>query len=301
MFKIINLYITKIFIYRFIITFIIIFFLFIIEFFWSKLDYIIEKGVHYYNIIKLLFYFGISVIPLIIPLSILLTCVMVYGEFSEKNEILAIKNIGLSIYKILKPIISIILILSIIVYLFSEYIIPISQNKIRNIVYDMIISDSYINIKTGIFIQKIPNMIIKIDKKINGYNNYFEGIYIKWRLTNNKTVQRTIIAKKGIIDVYSNSKLLILSLYNGIIYEEYIDFLYKKNKFNYRYNIIDFKFFLQKLKKQKLIYKLNYISNYTMLNYSNLLKKIQKLKYQINIINKKLKYPKYFVEKKNII
>lgn len=294
MFKIINIYISKLFIYRFIIIFFIIFSLFIIEFFWSKLDDIIEKGVYYYSILKLLFYFGISIVPLITPLSILLACIMLYGELSEKNEILAIKSIGLSIFKVLKPILFIILIISILLYLFTEYIIPIYQKKGKILIYNISILEPYIDIKTGIFIQKIPNIIIKFDKKIDGYNNNFKGIYIRY--IKNIYFQKTILAKNGFINVYNNSKLISLNLFNGIIYEEYNNFY--SNKINQKYKIITFNKLIQNIKKP--IYKNfvnNYGDNYSILNHNDLIKEIKILKNQINKIKNNLKYKKVFSSK----
>lgn len=297
MFKKIHFYTFKLFIFYFCIITIILFFLFIIEFFWSKLNEIIGTGINTLIIIKLLFYFGISLIPLITPISILLTSIMIYGIFSESYELIAVKSLGISFWRIINPIFIIIIIISIIIYLFSDYIIPFSQKKIKNIAYNISKMKYGINIPTGIFIDYIPNIIIKIDKKIE--KNYYKNIFIKIK-DNYLNNIRIIFAKKGLLIPYKKNDFFYLKLFNGTIYQEkYKNYKEKKDS----YQIIKFDNFIQILKIPLLIdQKDNLIST---LNTKELIDKINQIelnkkKYYINnyyslLEKKKLYKNKYII------
>lgn len=98
---------------------------------------------------------------------------MTYGIFSESYELIAVKSLGISFWRMMNLNFIIVIILSVMIYLFSDYMIPFSQKKIKNIAYNISKMKYGINIPTGMFIDYIPNIIIKIDKKIN--KNYLCG------------------------------------------------------------------------------------------------------------------------------
>lgn len=283
MFKKINFYLLKLFIFYFIIIFFILFFLFIIEFIWSKLHEIIGKGINVFLIIKLLFYFGITVIPLIIPIVILLTSIMIYGIFSESYELIAVKSLGISLWRIMYPIFIIIIIISILIYLLSDYIIPFAQKKIQDIAYNIINIQYSMNLPIGQFITYIPNVIIKIDKKIE--NNYYQNIYIKIIDSSFKNI-KTILAKKGLLIPYQKNNFFYFKLFYGTIYQE----VYLK----YSYQIIKFDTLIQKFKIPVLINKQENII--TKLNSKELIN-------QIFFIEKKIQQKKmlFFKIKKKLI
>lgn len=278
MFKIIHFYTFKLFISYFSITTIVLFFLFIIEFFWSKLHDIIGKDINILLIIKLLLYFGTSLIPLITPISILLTSIIIYGIFSESYELIAAKSLGISFWRLMNPNLITTIIISIIIYLFSNYIIPFSQKKIKNIAYNISRMKYGINIPTGIFIDYIPNIIIKIDKKID--KNYFKGIFIKI-IDNTLKNKKTILAEKGLFMSYEKNDFFHVKLFNGTLYEEKNNDYKEKKDY---YKIIKFDELIQILKIPLLIYEKNNLI--TTLNTKELINLIHKIE-----LNKK----KYFI------
>ncbi|WP_185864225.1 LptF/LptG family permease [Blattabacterium cuenoti] len=236
MFKKIDIYIIRLFIIPFFFTFSTIFIVFMIQFFWSKIDELIGKDIHILVILELIFYFGITIIPLSIPITILLSSIMTFGELSENQEILIIKSSGISIFRIMMPILFLTCIISVVLYFFSDFIVP--KAKIKAIeLYEIALYNPNSKLKEGYFVNLFPDFFIRIDKKHgkNMYNNVFILFYGKNYEIN------TIISKKGII-INKNYNYFQLKLNNGIYYRE------TSNKVETSYQIINFDTLIQKLK-----------------------------------------------------
>lgn len=120
MIKIIDRYIIKTFFGPFLFIFSVLFFIFIVNIVWIQLGQFMGKGLTYWEIIKLLFYFGVSVISLVMPLTILLSSIMTFGEFGERYELAALKAAGVSLTRVMAPLFVVSVILSVILFLFSE-------------------------------------------------------------------------------------------------------------------------------------------------------------------------------------
>ena len=85
-------------------------FILIMQFFWVYIDDLIGKGLSIWIILELLFYVSASLIPLALPLAILLSSLMTFGNFSESNELTALKSSGMSLNKIMRPLTMLIII-----------------------------------------------------------------------------------------------------------------------------------------------------------------------------------------------
>ena len=101
-------YIIKTFLGPFIFIFSVLFFIFIVQFAWQELDRFLGKGLSLFQIMKLLFYLGITVVQLVLPLTILLASIMTFGGFGERYELAAIKSTGTSLFRIMTPLLVIV-------------------------------------------------------------------------------------------------------------------------------------------------------------------------------------------------
>lgn len=219
MLKKLDWYIIKTFFGPFLFIFSVLFFIFIVNIIWIQLGQFMGKGLSYWEILKLLFYMGVSVISLVLPLTILLSSIMTFGEFGERYELAAMKAAGISLTRIMAPLFFVTVFLSIMLFAFSNNIIPDFQRKAKNMLYNIAASKPALNFTPGQFIDQIPGYLVKFDKMsgVNGEN--LEGIFIR-KKANAFENQQSIIAKRGRFVQPEDKNYLKLLLYSGSVFEE---------------------------------------------------------------------------------
>lgn len=173
------------------------------------------KGISIQVIIELLFYVSADLIPLALPLAILLSSIMTMGNLAENNELTALKSSGLSLYKIMKPLTSIVFVIALCTFYFSNYIIPIATLKWHTLIYDIQNTKISTIITPGVFSDKLDGYSIKVDE---GSNDEFKGVLI--HVHNDPKVIKTIRAEKGKIYKSVNGNQLFFELQDGSISEE---------------------------------------------------------------------------------
>lgn len=219
MVKILDRYIIKTFFGPFLFIFSVLFFIFIINIIWIQLGQFMGKGLSYWQIIKLLFYLGTSVVSLVMPLTILLSSIMTFGELGERYELAAMKASGTSLTRVMAPLFMVSCGLAIILFLFSNNIIPDFQRKAKNMLFNIAQTRPALNFTPGQFIDQIPQYLVKFDK-IEGENgNKVEGVFIR-RKANSYENQQTIVAKSGKFLPAKNPMYKKLELYDGYVIED---------------------------------------------------------------------------------
>lgn len=177
------------------------------------------KGLSYWQIIKLLFYLGISVISMVLPLTILLASIMSFGEFGERYELAAMKAAGISLTRVMTPLLGVATILAILLFFFSNNIIPDFQKKAKNMLFNIAQTKPALNFTAGQFIDQIPGYMVKFDK-IHGENaENLEGVFVHRKASTYEN-QQSIVAEKGKFVPAANSHFLKLELYNGYVFED---------------------------------------------------------------------------------
>jgi lipopolysaccharide export system permease protein len=190
-------------------------FILIMQFFWMYIDDLMGKGISVAVIIELLFYISASLIPLALPLTILLSSIMTLGNLSENNELTALKSSGLSLYRILRPLTGVILVIALATFLFANYVIPVSTLKWHSLIYDIQNTKISSIIKPGSYSTDLDGFAIKVDE---GNDDSFKGILIHDHTTPNEI--KSIRAKKGRIYKSENGKHLFFELQDGTVMEE---------------------------------------------------------------------------------
>lgn len=199
----------------FVVTFLISMFILIFQFLWKYVDDLMGKGLSAFTIFELLFYVSATLIPLALPLAILLSSIMTFGNLSEHNELTALKSSGLSLYKIMRPLTVIVFIIAGLTFYFANYVIPVANYKFHALIYDIQNTKISTIITPGVFSKEIDGYAIKVKK---GYNNTFEDILIFDHTDINKI--KIIRAKKGRIYKSENGKYLFFELIDGNQSEE---------------------------------------------------------------------------------
>lgn len=219
MFKILDRYIIKTFFGPFLFIFSVLFFIFIVNIIWIQLGQFMGKGLSYWQILKLLFYYGVTVISMVMPLTILLASIMTFGEFGERYELAAMKASGISLTRVMMPLFVVSCFLAFILFLFSNNIIPDFQKKGKNMLFNIVRTKPALNFTPGQFIDQIPGYLVKFDK-IHGENGEnIEGVFIRRKASVYEN-QQTIVAKSGKFVPAANKNYIKLLLFNGYVNED---------------------------------------------------------------------------------
>lgn len=200
----------------FLVTFAISMFILIMQFFWKYIDDLMGKGIETIYILELLFYVSASLIPLALPLAMLLSSIMTMGNLAENNELTALKSSGLSLYRILRPLTVIVLVISLATFLFANYVIPVANYKWHSLIYDFQNTKIASIIVPGVYTKELDGYAIKANTR--NPDGSFEGITIHDKTLPNEL--KTVKAEKGTLYKSDNGKYLFFNLEKGVIIEE---------------------------------------------------------------------------------
>lgn len=185
------------------------------QFFWVYIDDLMGKGLSVFVILELLFYVSASLIPLALPLAILLSSIMTFGNLAENNELTALKASGLSLYKIIKPLMMVVIIIAMFTFYFANYVIPVANLKWHSLIYDIQNTKISSIITPGVYSKELDGYAIKVEE---GSENHFKGIIIHDHTTPN--VIKTIKADEGNIYKSKDGDFILFELKNGYAHEE---------------------------------------------------------------------------------
>jgi len=185
------------------------------QFFWKYIDDLMGKGLSISVINELLFYVSASLIPLALPLAILLSSIMTFGNLAENNELTALKASGLSLYRIIRPLTSAVIVIALFTFYFANYVIPVANLKWHSLIFDIQNTKIASILSPGVYSNELDGYAIKVDE---GTDDYFKGILIHDHNTPNQI--KSIRAKEGKIYKSENGKYLFFELKNGSVTEE---------------------------------------------------------------------------------
>jgi lipopolysaccharide export system permease protein len=213
-----SVFIIKAFLPIFVATFLIAWFVFIMQFFWLYIDDLVGKGLDNVTVAKLIFYLAPTLVPMALPLGILLASIMTFGNKAESSELTAVKSAGISLFRFALPSIVFVAMISGLAFLFNNYVIPAANLKFWSLLSDIRNTKPAVNIKAGAFYKEIPGYSIYVQSK-DADNKTIKDIMI-YDHTSGKGNDKLIMAKKGIMYVSKDQKYLIFELSNGCRYEE---------------------------------------------------------------------------------
>lgn len=212
------LFIIRSFLGPFVATFFIAIFLLLMQFLWKWIDDLAGKGLEINEIGELLFFASVRFVPLALPISMLLASVMTFGALSEKSELVAMKSAGISLRRILNPLIIFVIFISISSFLFSNYVMPIANLKSGSLLYAIQKQKPALNIKEGVFYNGIEGYSIKVEEK-NDDGSSLKGIII-YNHTKREGNNNIIIAESGSMKLTKDERYLEFRLFDGYSYLE---------------------------------------------------------------------------------
>lgn len=216
--KKIHLLILKSFIRPFIVTFFIVMFVLLMLFLFKYIDDLIGKGFEWYVILELLAYQSAVQISMAMPLSMLLSSIMTFGNLGESYELVAIKAAGVSLRKAMAPLFILVGLFSGGAFLFSDYILPVVNLKMGSLLYDVRIKQADFFIKPGIFNNTIPGYSIRAKGKSKDGKILYDLMIYDHKSSN--TANNVLLAKEGYIYNSADNNTMILKLKDGVRYED---------------------------------------------------------------------------------
>ena len=201
----------------FLMTFGICLFIVLMQFLWRYIDDMVGKGLGIPVLAEMFLYAALFLVPMALPLAILLASLMTFGNLGERLELLAMKSAGVSLIRIMKPLIITISFVCVGAFYFQNNIMPIAQVKLYTLLYSMRQKSPELDIPEGVFYKEITGFNVYVRHKDNSSGllkdmmiyDYSEGF-------NNA---RIIVADSGRLKTSTNKLYLILSLFNGESFE----------------------------------------------------------------------------------
>ena len=217
MIKKLDILIIRSFIGPFIAAFLISIFVLTMQFFWLYIDDLVGKGLDILTVLKLVGLVTLFWVPTALPLALLFSSIMTFGNLGESFELVAIKAAGIPLLRFMRPLLIITFFICGLAFLFANNIIPVTQLKLSTLKYDIIVSKPSIDIKEGVFYEKIDGYVIKLGKKEKN-DSIIHDVVIFEKGYN--TQDNILIAERGVMRVTKDKRFLEFILKNGWRYEE---------------------------------------------------------------------------------
>jgi lipopolysaccharide export system permease protein len=202
----------------FILTFLVVVFILLMQHMLKYFDDIIGKGLGIEVIGQLLFYFAIFMTPIAMPLAVLLSSLIAFGNLGEHFELTAIKSAGISLVRTILPIFYFVLLLTGIAFYVNNNLVPKAALEAYSLLYDIKQKKPALDLREGAFYNGIPDISIKVNEKFpDGITLKDVIIYDHRKHDGNKDVT---IADSGKMYTILNERYLKLELFKGYNYTE---------------------------------------------------------------------------------
>ncbi|NPA35864.1 MAG: YjgP/YjgQ family permease [Chlorobi bacterium] len=203
-------------------TFFIALFILVMQFLFQYVDEMVGKGLEMSVLAELMFYASVQMIPMALPLAILLSSLMTFGNMGENYELTAMKAAGISLQRIMKPLIILTVLISVGAFWFSNNMLPVANLKFYSLFWDVRMAKPELDIKEKIFYNGIDDFSIKIEKKDKNSNLLYDIMIYDHRDRLNRNSNVTL-ADSGMLKVSDNKHYMTLTLYNGKRYDEKVN------------------------------------------------------------------------------
>jgi lipopolysaccharide export system permease protein len=215
--KKLDILILRSFVGPFFATFLIALFVLTMQFFWLYIDDLVGKGLDLTTIAYLTGLVAVTWVPLALPLALLLSSIMTFGNLGESFELVAIKSSGIPLIRFMQPLFIVTVLLSGVAFLFANNIIPVANLKLNALKYDIIVKKPAFDIKEGVFYDKIEGYVMKIGKKDKDDSTIHNVIIYQ------KTYglqDDFMVAESGVMRISPDQRFLEFELHNGWNYQE---------------------------------------------------------------------------------
>ncbi len=215
--KKLDIFILKSFCWLFAGTFFICLFIFMMQFLWRYVDEMVGKGLEMSVLAQFFFYSALTLVPVSLPLAILLAALITFGNFGERFELLAMKAAGISLIKIMRPLIIFILFVCGVSFYFQNVIGPKAQTKLWTLLISMRQKSPELDIPEGVFYDEIDGYNLYVKKKDRETGMLYDVLIYNFE----KGFENAQIIKSdsGRLEMTADKQHLYLHLYSGEQFE----------------------------------------------------------------------------------
>ncbi|MGQ1785648.1 MULTISPECIES: LptF/LptG family permease [unclassified Saccharicrinis] len=220
--KRLHIFILKSYLSPLVMTFFISLFILVMQFLWRYVDDLVGKGLELNVLAELIFYASLQVVPMALPLAILLASLMSFGNLGENYELTALKSAGISLPRIMAPLVILTVIVCLGAFKFSNNVLPVANLKLYSLLWSVRQASPEFDIKEKVFYNGLTDFSIKIEKKSKTDEMLYDIMIYDHRnkLAKNSNVT---IADSGMLEFSSDKKSLKLTLWDGVTYDEKAD------------------------------------------------------------------------------
>lgn len=198
-------------------TFLVGFFIILMQFFLVEFDKFVGKGLDWSIYLQVSYHVCLFAVKQAFPFAILLASITAMGRLGEHRELIALKSAGISLPRILRPIFFAVCFLTLLAWCCNSYLVPRAFLDAYSLVYDLSTKKPALALKEGVFYDEIPGYSIKVDKKID--ENNLRGVMIYDHTREDGRVALTTAAT-GKLYATANEDYLVLELFDGYDYRE---------------------------------------------------------------------------------
>ena len=202
-------------------TFFIVLFIVMMQFLFRMIDDLVGKGLSFDILGELFFYAALTMVPTALPLAVLLASLMVFGNLGEKLELTAMKAAGISLFRIMLPLIALIAVIAIGAFFFQNHVLPVAQSKMWTLLFSVRQKSPEVEIPERSFYDEIPNINLYIDHK-NPATGMLYGM-ILYDITRGHDNTRVILADSGRFSFTEDKTRLFLDLHSGEMFDNLND------------------------------------------------------------------------------
>lgn len=243
--KKLDIFIVKSFFMLFVGTFFICLFIFMLQFLWKYVDELVGKGLEMSVMAKFFFYSALTLVPISLPLAILLASLITFGNFGERYELLAMKAAGISLIKIMRPLVFFVCGLVATSFYFQNVVGPIAQANLGTLIISMKQKSPELDIPEGVFYTTITDYNLKVEKKDRRTGMLYDVLI--YNMKDGFENAHIIYADSGRMEMTADKQHLWLHLYSGDLFENLKsqnmksdNVPYRRESFREKHMIIEF-------------------------------------------------------------
>lgn len=217
MLKRLDRYTLKNFLVLFCGTFVICLFLVMMQFLWKYVDDLVGKGLSVTVLAQFFFYAGETLVSLSLPLAVLLASLISFGNMGERLELLAAKAAGISLWRMMQPLVVLMLLLTVVSFHFQNVIAPKAQNRLMSLLYSIRQKSPELDIPEGVFYDGVQGMNLFVRHKDRDTGMLY-GVVI-YNMRDGVNNVHIIVADSGRMETSADKQCLLLHLWSGEQFE----------------------------------------------------------------------------------
>lgn len=188
------------------------------QFLWNYLEDMVGKGLEAKTLAELFAFASANLVVMALPLAVLLSSIMTLGNLGENYELVAMKSSGISLNRIMRPLLVFTLFISVLAFFHSNYVMPVANLRFKTLLYDIMHQRPALEFKPGVFYKGIDGYVIRIkDKDDDGQNMQGIQIYDHSKRDGNRSI---ILADHGKMAMSADKRYLVFDMYDVKQYQE---------------------------------------------------------------------------------